>query len=405
MKHTRGYIRLLVLFAFLALCGAGEASAQVPLDRYRSAKTFVRSGLMPKPDSLAKNHLTDSLLLMRVDSLLQDSTLRDSLLRSGIDSLRLRDSLAARLHPQFVPDSALLLKTDSLPAALGAPDSLAGRKDLRPRRDTISLSGVSWISLVAPGFGQIYNKQYWKLPILYGTVGAGLTLFFHENNTYKPLKRQYNALLENGTARTEELDDVQSRMIRSNTRRQIYLGLTVASYLYFLGDAAVNYRYDASPVKKATTLATIFPGAGQVYNKSYWKLPFVVGGLATTIYTIDWNNRGYQRFKKAYNLLSDYDRNPDKYPDGPTDEFHGRYSASFIRNLRNNYRRNRDLCIILSGALYVLQIVDAHVDAHLKDYDISDDLSMNLEPLVDYTYVPTLGGNRPVFGFNLSLKF
>ena len=251
MKHTRGYIRLLVLFAFLALCGAGEASAQVPLDRYRSAKTFVRSGLMPKPDSLAKNHLTDSLL--------QDSTLRDSLLRSGIDSLRLRDSLAARLHPQFVPDSALLLKTDSLPAALGAPDSLAGRKDLRPRRDTISLSGVSWISLVAPGFGQIYNKQYWKLPILYGTVGAGLTLFFHENNTYKPLKRQYNALLENGTARTEELDDVQSRMIRSNTRRQIYLGLTVASYLYFLGDAAVKHgipRADAYRIVSQMVLGT-----------------------------------------------------------------------------------------------------------------------------------------------------
>ena len=106
MKHTRGYIRLLVLFAFLALCGAGEASAQVPLDRYRSAKTFVRSGLMPKPDSLAKNHLTDSLLLMRVDSLLQDSTLRDSLLRSGIDSLRLRDSLAApAIRPRLGPAS------------------------------------------------------------------------------------------------------------------------------------------------------------------------------------------------------------------------------------------------------------------------------------------------------------
>ena len=103
--------------------------------------------------------------------------------------------------------------------------------------------------------------------------------------------------------------------------------------------------------------------------------------------------------------MSDYDRNPDKYPDGPTDEFHGRYSASFIRNLRNNYRRNRDLCIIISAGLYVLQIVDAHVDAHLKDYDVSDDLSMNLEPLVDYTYVPSAGGNRAVFGFNLSFKF
>ena len=388
MKHTRGYIRLLVLFAFLALCGAGEASAQVPLDRYRSAKTFVRSGLMPKPDSLAKNHLTDSLLLMRVDSLLQDSTLRDSLLRSGIDSLRLRDSLAARLHPQFVPDSALLLKTDSLPAALGAPDSLAGRKDLRPRRDTISLSGVSWISLVAPGFGQIYNKQYWKLPILYGTVGAGLTLFFHENNTYKPLKRQYNALLENGTARTEELDDVQSRMIRSNTRRQIYLGLTVASYLYFLGDAAVNYRYDASPVKKATTLATIFP--------------------------IDWNNRGYKRFKKAYSDRSAYDKaleehqkDPEHHPDPPVakGEFGTKYSAEFLKNLKDNYRRNRDLCIIITAGLYVLQIIDAHVDAHLKSYDISDDLSVEFTPAVNYVYSPTVGGHRPTFGFNFNLNF
>ena len=261
---------------------------------------------------------------------------------------------------------------------------------------------------------QIYNKQYWKLPILYGTVGAGLTLFFHENNTYKPLKRQYNALLENGTARTEELDDVQSRMIRSNTRRQIYLGLTVASYLYFLGDAAVNYRYDASPVKKATTLATIFPGAGQVYNKSYWKLPFVVGGLATTIYTIDWNNRGYKRFKKAYSDRSAYDKaleehqkDPEHHPDPPVakGEFGTKYSAEFLKNLKDNYRRNRDLCIIITAGLYVLQIIDAHVDAHLKSYDISDDLSVEFTPAVNYVYSPTVGGHRPTFGFNFNLNF
>ena len=61
-----------------------------------------------------------------------------------------------------------------------------------------------------------------------------------------------------------------------------------------------------------------------------------------------------------YRLLSDYEQNPDKYPDGPTDEFHGRYSADYIRNLRNNFRRNRDLCIIISAGLYVLQIVDVH---------------------------------------------
>ena len=268
--------------------------------------------------------------------------------------------------------------------------------------DSMSLSKVCWLSTVLPGYGQIYNKQYWKLPILYGLVGTGLGLYIHENKTYKPLKRQYEAYTDVSLSRTPELDALQSQMIRSNTRRQAYLGITIASYIYFIGDAAVSYKTnDVSDVKKATTLACIFPGAGQIYNRSYWKVPFVVGGFASMIYCIDWNNRGYQRFKKAYNLLSDYEHNPDKYPDGPTDEFHGRYSASFIRNLRNNYRRNRDLCIIISGALYVLQIVDAH----LKDYDVSDDLSMNIEPLIDYTYVPTLGGNRPVFGFNLGLKF
>ena len=208
-------------------------------------------------------------------------------------------------------------------------------------------------------------------------------------------------------SRTPELDALQSKMIRSNTRRQVYLGLTVASYIYFIGDAAVSYSTnDVSGVKKATTLACIFPGAGQIYNKSYWKVPFVVGGFAAMIYCIDWNNRGYQRFKKAYNLLSDYDQQSRHLPRRP--------DRRVPRPLLG--RRSSATCATTTAAtatsasssrlrLYVLQIVDAHVDAHLKDYDISDDLSMNLEPLVDYTYVPTLGGNRPVFGFNLSLKF
>jgi hypothetical protein len=272
--------------------------------------------------------------------------------------------------------------------------------------DSMSLSKVCWLSTVLPGYGQVYNKQYWKLPILYGTVGTGLALFINENRKFKPLKRAYDAYTDVSLSRTPELDALQTKMIRSNTRRQLYLGITIASYIYFIGDAAVNYSTnDVSNIKKATTLACIFPGAGQIYNRSYWKVPFVVGGFASMIYCIDWNNRGFQRFKKAYNLLADYEQHPDKYPNGPTDEFQGRYSASYIKNMRDNFRRNRDLCIIISGALYALQIIDAHVDAHLKDYDISDDLTMNLEPLVDYPYIPSMNANRPVFGFNMSLKF
>jgi hypothetical protein len=144
-----------------------------------------------------------------------------------------------------------------------------------------------------------------------------------------------------------------------------------------------------------------------VVERTAGRVPIVVGGFAAMVYCIDWNNRGYQRFKKAYRLKADYDANPDIYPNGAQDEFGGRYSASFLKNLRNSYRRNRDLCIILTAGIYILQIVDAHVDAHLRDYDISKDLSVSLTPAFGYTYnrmAPNSGGGTTL-GMNLSLTF
>ena len=386
-------IRFLLLLVAAAVLGTHDAQAQLP----RGARSIVRGGMFPKPDSLRakRDSIRFAELALRIDSAQTADYAADSAAVAALrtDDLRLLDSIA-------------LARYD---AALQGIDTTTKRKVRKKgwfMSDSMSLSKVCWASTVLPGYGQIYNKQYWKLPILYGLVGTGLGLYIHENKIYKPLRRQYNSYTDVSLSRTPELDALQEKMIRSNTRRQVYLGITIASYIYFIGDAAVSYKTnDVSSVKKATTLACIFPGAGQIYNRSYWKVPFVVGGFASMIYCIDWNNRGFQRFKKAYNLLADYEQHPENYPNGPTDEFRGRYSADFIKNLRDNYRRNRDLCIILSGALYVLQIIDAHVDAHLKDYDISDDLSMNLEPLVNYTYVPTLQGNRPVFGFNLCLNF
>ena len=271
--------------------------------------------------------------------------------------------------------------------------------------DSMSLSKVCLTSAVLPGYGQIYNKQYWKLPILYGTLGTSVGLWAYFGSEYRPLKRQYDELLLNGMSRTEELDDVQSRMIRANTKKQIFMLTAAASYIYFLGDAALSYATnDVSDVTKATTLSLICPGAGQFYNESYWKVPIVIGGMGSMIYVIDWNNRGYKRFKSAYTLLTDYEKNPDKYPGGSADEFGGRYSATFLKNLRDSYRRNRDLSILLTAAVYVFQAVDAHVDAHLKDFDVSDNLTVDLEPMVDYQY-NYVTGNNAVFGFNLNLTF
>lgn len=256
-------------------------------------------------------------------------------------------------------------------------------------RDTIPLSRMTAISLVAPGFSQLYNKQAWKIPILYGVTGGLAVLGFNQSNKYKAAKNEYNTLV-NQQATQEELDPAQCKMIRYNTTRTVFFVGAIASYLYFLGDGVLNYNGPENSVKKATTLAMICPGAGQLYNKSYWKVPIVVGAFATMGYVIDWNARGYKRYRTAYNQVVN----------GQPDEFEGRYSAEYLKNMKDNFRRNRDLCIILTGALYLLNIVDAHVDAHLKDYDISDDLSVRLEPTVFQNYASRNG----YYGVGMSLK-
>lgn len=415
MKFRPGIRRSLLTALLAAVVCIAAAEAAVPqtppqgvkggsvsLERFRGKKSIVRGGRMPLPDSLRRDSLgRDSLrtavdsTLLRLDSLGGALLPQDSLLQqlTGGDSL-LRDTLLL--------DS---LRRDSL--ALAPADTARTEKKRNWfMSDSMSLSRVCWMSIPIPGYGQIYNKQYWKLPILYGTFGTSLALYFHENKKFKPLKRRFEEITSQEMSRTEELDAVQSEMIRHNTRRQIYLFAAIGSYIYFIGDAAVNYASnDVSSVKKATTLATICPAAGQIYNKSYWKVPIVIGGLASMAYVIDWNNRGFQRFKTAYNLRSDFEQNPGKYPDGVShDEFGGRYSASYLKNLRDAYRRNRDLSILLTIAVYAFQAIDAHVDAHLKDFDVSDDLTVSLEPMFDTTYTQ-ISGTQPAFGFNLNIRF
>ncbi len=263
-------------------------------------------------------------------------------------------------------------------------------------RDTMPISRMCAISLVVPGFGQLHNKQYWKIPIAWASLGGMIAGFVHENKAYKPWHDQYEDMKALG-ATQDELDPVQSQMIRYNTRRQLFMAGIYASWVYFVCDGAVNYPGKLSSVKKATTLSTILPGAGQIYNGSYWKVPFVLGGFATMAYVIDWNNRGFKRFSTAYKLVTDGDP-------ATVDEFNGRYSGDFLKNLRNNYRRNRDLCIILTGGLYLLNIIDAHVDSQLKDYDISDDLTMNFEPaMIDFYSQRSSRVCMP--GFTFSLRF
>lgn len=398
---NRGFKILFTLVAMLFVTNLCFAQVNPYTRQLRSAKRIVIGGQFEKIDSAAVarrdsirvTQLVDSLRMLPTDSLINVS-----------DSLRL--SLPDSLQKAIFTDEVWGNKRDSIARA----EKLRLRAEKREGKepfisDSMSLRKVSMFSAVMPGFGQIYNKQYWKLPILYSTVGASIGMWAHQASKYKPLKAEFEAMTDQGLKRTEEMNSLQREMIKHNTLKQTFMFTTIASYIYFIGDAAVNYATnEVSAVNKATTLSTICPGAGQIYNKSYWRVPLVIGGFATTIYCIDWNNRGYQRFKKAYRLRADYDTNPQLYPNGSADEFGGRYASSFLKNLRNSYRRNRDLCIILTAGIYLLQIVDAHVDAHLRDYDISDDLSVDVTPVLNYSYHPGLGNTASV-GMNFSFKF
>ena len=130
----------------------------------------------------------------------------------------------------------------------------------------------------------------------------------------------------------------------------------------------VRYR---SP-KKATLMA-LMPGLGQIYNHKYWKVPIVYTGFAVLGYFIVTNTREYHTFRDAYNATAD---------SATTNPYAQKYSASQLRTVRDYYRRNMQLSYILTGAWYILQIVDANVDAHLTHWNISNNLSLEVQPVI-----------------------
>ena len=142
---------------------------------------------------------------------------------------------------------------------------------------------------------------------------------------------------------------------------------------------------------RAALLSAIVPGAGQVYNKSYWKVPVLYGGIAALVYFVNFNQTNYRTFNTAYIYRNDEDS-------GTIDEFPN-YSNDDLIVRRDYYRRNRDLTYVIGGVVYVLNIIDAYVDAHLKDFNVSDNLSFRTHP-----YVNLDGVGSPVAGISFCLK-
>ncbi len=137
--------------------------------------------------------------------------------------------------------------------------------------------------------------------------------------------------------------------------------------------------------KRAMWLALVLPGAGQIYNRKYWKLPFIYGGFVGCTYAITWNNQMYHDYSQAYMDIMDDDPNTQSYNQflhlGATiNESNIERYKEIFRKRKDKYRRWRDLEAFVMIGIYAFSVIDAYVDASLSEFDISDDLSLRIEP-------------------------
>lgn len=148
--------------------------------------------------------------------------------------------------------------------------------------------------------------------------------------------------------------------------------------------------------RKATIYSAVLPGLGQIYNKKYWKIPIVYGGMGAFTYLAIQNQNEFNRYKTA--ILQREAGEVDEFTDVNGNEI---YNETALLNYMDKYRKNRDLNIIGVAVVYAIQIVDANVDANLFDFDISDELSIRVFPQTLNNYYT----RTPITGIGCTINF
>ena len=192
----------------------------------------------------------------------------------------------------------------------------------------------------------------------------------------------FNSQLETQSIASLQEDSVKlSRQLRREQRALEY----------------ANFKPDPN---KSLWLALTFPGAGQIYNRKYWKLPIIYGGAMGVAYAVSYYGGHYNDYMRGYRDYLDSDPNtnyhleliPQGYPESS--------AGNYVKNRVNSYRRYRDIFIVVGVAVYALSVIDAYVDAQLADFDISTDLSMKVRPKLDvelHTGKPTAGCQMQIY--------
>lgn len=232
-------------------------------------------------------------------------------------------------------------------------------------KDELRIGTMFAGSTIIIGGEQIYQKKYWKLPIIYGGLGTTIGLGFKYKN--------------DGNTKMSNIMFAGAGLIYWGT----------------LMDGIITYKKGEYPqAGKATIYSLLLPGLGQAYNGEYWKIPIYWGCLLGAYHFYDLNSTNYRKYKEIYKKATD--------PDVP---YEGPISAENALYYRDTYRRYRDYSILALVGFYLIQAIDANVFAYMQNFEVSDDLSMKISPTVilpDTQYAVT---NTAGVGVRLGMRF
>ena len=233
----------------------------------------------------------------------------------------------------------------------------------------IKIGTMTGGSALIIGGSQIYNRQAWKLPIVYGTIGGSLGAGIWLNTSG-----------------------------RHEAAKYCFIGAGVA-YWATLMDGVINFRPNDYPHPGTATLYSLFvPGLGQIYNREYWKLPVYLGAIGFAVHYYADCNKNFQRFRSIYLQATD-----------PDVDYTGPITADQALYYRNVYRRYRDYSILAIAALYLLQVIDANVFSYMHNFEVDDDISLRVAPamiLPEYQIASIQPvSQQAAFGLKLGLNF
>lgn len=272
-------------------------------------------------------------------------------------------------------------------------------------KDTIKIGTMFAGAVILPGSAQIYNKDYWKLPIIYGGIGAFAGTGGYYLHKYNLSKKQLDAFNADKLAYEDRYGidypftapELDMRSKNMGTWLMVGAGLV---YWGSLMDGVVCFQSNRNPLPgRATLYSALLPGLGQIYNGELFKVPIYWGGLMVSVHLLCNNNRNYVRFKRIHNEAS-------------SPGYTGSISAETAKWYRDVYRRYRDYSIVATALVYLLQVIDANVFAYMHDFEVSDDIALKVEPAVispDNAWAINTNTSAPIgqnaFGVRIGFRF